>query len=161
MRKVYGTSIASRGQSINWSSFFRHAAPPSGSFRFRLLQRLRKSRITRERWQLDEKHLQNADSKPGSAYRMVKLFPPRGATYLRFPLAVRLNDNENRDILENGGSWLRNVYRLPIGNQGRPLEWSRCFYYASPPSGYFRFRSVLETTIISNNSRSVAAGREM
>jgi hypothetical protein len=88
MRKVFRTPVATQGRSIKWSSHSRHATPPCGSFRFRSLQRLRKSRITRERWQLDEKHLQNTDSKPGSAYRMVKLFPPRGATFWQFPLPV-------------------------------------------------------------------------
>jgi hypothetical protein len=133
----------------------RHLAIISASSPF---QRLRKLRITRERWQLDEKGLQNTNSKPGSVYQMVKLLPPRGATYWRFPLPVRFNDYENRDILENGGSWMRNVYRLPIGNQGRPLEWSGYFYYASPPSGYFRFRSVSTNTKNANNSRRVEAG---
>jgi hypothetical protein len=53
--------------------------PPRGAT-YGPFQRLRKSRITRERWKLDEKGLQNANSKSGSPYRMVKLFPPRGAT---------------------------------------------------------------------------------
>jgi hypothetical protein len=76
-RNVYRTAIGNQGWAIEWSSYFRHAAPPSGSFRFRSVQ---KSWITRERWQLDEKCLQNTNSKPGSVYRMVKLLPPRGAT---------------------------------------------------------------------------------
>jgi hypothetical protein len=62
---------------MEWSSYFRHAAQPSGSFRFRSV---RKSWITRERWQLDEKCLQNTNSKPGSVYRMVKLLLLRVAT---------------------------------------------------------------------------------
>jgi hypothetical protein len=41
---------------------------------------LQKLWITRERWQLDEKHMQNTDSKSGSAYRMVKLLQLGGTT---------------------------------------------------------------------------------
>jgi hypothetical protein len=73
------TPIANRGQPIEWSSYFRHEAPPRGGFRFRSLLRLRKSRITRERWQLDEKYLLNTNNKPGSAYRIVNLLQLGGA----------------------------------------------------------------------------------
>jgi hypothetical protein len=76
-KNVYRTPIANRGRSIEWSSYFRQAAPPSGSFRFRSVK---KSWITQERWQLGEKCLQNTNSKPGSVYRMVKLFLLRVAT---------------------------------------------------------------------------------
>jgi hypothetical protein len=41
---------------------------------------LQKSWNTRERWQLDEKCLQNTNSKSGSIYRMVKLLLLRVAT---------------------------------------------------------------------------------
>jgi hypothetical protein len=88
-RNVYRTPIANRGRSIEWSSHFYYASPPSvtvsasGPF-----QRLRKLRITQDRCMLDEKCLQNTNSQSGSAYRMVKLFPPRGATYWQFPLPV-------------------------------------------------------------------------
>jgi hypothetical protein len=68
---------------------------------------------------------------------------------------------KNRELLENGGSWTKNVYRTPIANRGRPIEWSSYFCYASPPSGGFRFRSASTTTKIANYSRTVATGREM
>jgi hypothetical protein len=68
---------------------------------------------------------------------------------------------KNRGLLENGGSWTKNVYRTPIANRGRSIEWSSYFCYASPPSGGFRFRSISTTTKIANYSRTVAAGREM
>jgi hypothetical protein len=86
MRKVYRTPIANRGRPIEWWSYFRHASPPSGSFRF---WSVHKSWITRERWQLDEKCLQNTNSKSGSAYQMVKLLQLGGATCFWFPLWVR------------------------------------------------------------------------
>jgi hypothetical protein len=35
------------------------------------------------------------------------------------------------------------------------MEWSRYFCYASPPAGGFRFRSVITTTKIANNSETV------
>jgi hypothetical protein len=54
---------------------------------------------------------------------MVKLFLLRVATYRQFPLPVRFNDYENRELVENGGSWTRNVCRTPIANQGQPIEW--------------------------------------
>jgi hypothetical protein len=56
---------------------------------------------------------------------------------------------------------MRKFYRTPIANRGRPFEWSSYFRFAAPPSGGFRFRSVLATEKIANNSRTVAAGREM
>jgi hypothetical protein len=68
---------------------------------------------------------------------------------------------KNRGLLENGGSWTKNVYRTPITNRGRSIEWSSYFCYASPPSGGFRFPSVLTTTKIANYSRTVEARREM
>jgi hypothetical protein len=77
---VYRTPISYRVRSIEWSSYFCYASPPSGGFASGPLQRLRKSRITRERWKLDEKCLQKTNSKSGSAYRMVKLLPLCGAT---------------------------------------------------------------------------------
>jgi hypothetical protein len=92
---------------------------------------------------------------------MVKLLPPRVATYRQFPLPVRFNDYENRELLENGGSWTRNVYRTPIANRGRAIEWSSYFRHAAPPTGGFRFRSVKATTKIANNSKTVAAGRKI
>jgi carboxylesterase type B len=69
--------IANQGRPIEWSSYFCYASPPSGGFRFRSVQ---KPRIPRERWQLDEKCLQNTNSKLGSTYRMVKLLQLGGAT---------------------------------------------------------------------------------
>jgi hypothetical protein len=89
MRNFYRTLIANQGRPIEWSRCFRHAAPPSGSFRFRSVQ---KSWTTRERWQLEENSLQNTNSKPGSVYRMVKLLLLRVATYRRLPLPVRFSD---------------------------------------------------------------------
>jgi hypothetical protein len=77
MRNVCRPPIANQGWAIEWSSYFRHAAPPSGSSRFRSVK---KSWISRERWQLDEKCLQNTNSKSGSAYRMVKILQVGGAT---------------------------------------------------------------------------------
>jgi hypothetical protein len=79
-RNVYRTPIAnqvglSNGQVT--SATRRHLAAVSASG---LLQKLRKSRITRERWQLDEKCLKNTNSKSGLAYRMVKLLQLGGAT---------------------------------------------------------------------------------
>jgi hypothetical protein len=55
----------------------------------------------------------------------------------------------------------RNVYRTPIANRGRPIEWSSYFRYAAPPSGDFRFRSVFTTSKSANNSRTARAGRIM
>jgi hypothetical protein len=115
MRNVYRTPIANQVWAIEWSGYFRYAAPPSGSFRFRSVQ---KSWITRERWQLDEKCLQNTISKPGSVCRIFKILLLRVATQRRFPLPVRFNDYENRELLENGGSWTKNVYRTPIAKPG-------------------------------------------
>jgi hypothetical protein len=69
------------------------------------------------------------------------------ATYRQCPLPVRFNDYENRELLENGSSWTRNVCRTPIANQGRPTEWLRYFHHASPLSGSFRFRSVQKSWI--------------
>jgi hypothetical protein len=65
---------------------------------------------------------------------------------------------KNRGLLENGGSWTKNVYRTPIANQGRSIEWSSYFRHVAPPSGGFRFRSVIPITKIGNNSKAVAAG---
>jgi hypothetical protein len=145
-RNVYRTPIANQDRPIEWSSYFHHATPPTGSFRFRSVQ---KSRITRERWQLDEKCLQNTNSKSGSVYRMVKLLLLSVATYRQCPLPVRFNDCENRELLENGGCWMRNVYRTPIANQGRQIEWSSYFHHAAPPtavsaSGLYKNRGLLE-----------------
>jgi hypothetical protein len=78
---------------------------------------------------------------------MVKLFLLRVATYRQFPLPVRFNDYENRDLLEDGGSWMTNVYRTPIANQGWAIEWSSYFRHAAPPSGTFRLRSVQKSWI--------------
>jgi hypothetical protein len=78
---------------------------------------------------------------------MVKLLPLCGATLRRFPLPVGYNDYENRELLENGGNWMKNVHRLRIANRGRPFEWSSYFRYAAPPSGGFRFRSVQKSWI--------------
>jgi hypothetical protein len=78
---------------------------------------------------------------------MVKLLLLRVATYRQFPLPVRFIDYENRELLEIGGSWMRNVYRTPIANQGWAIEWSSYFLYAAPPSGSFRFRSVQKSWI--------------
>jgi hypothetical protein len=62
------------------------------------LSRLSEALLTRERWQLDEKCLQNTNSKPGSAYRMLKLLPLGGATYhdsrFRFVFATRKSAND-------------------------------------------------------------------
>jgi hypothetical protein len=81
---------------------------------------------------------------------MVKLLLLRVATYRQFPLPVRFNDYENREVLENGGGWTKNVYRTPIANRGRSIEWSSYFYYASPPSGGFRFRSYKNRGLLEN-----------
>jgi hypothetical protein len=54
---------------------------------------------------------------------MVELLLLRVATERRFPLPVRFNNYENRELLENGGSWTRNVYRTPTANQGWPIDW--------------------------------------
>jgi hypothetical protein len=40
------------------------------------------------------------------------------------------------------------------------MEWSRYFCYASPAAGSFRFRSVITTTKIPNNSEHGGAGRK-
>jgi hypothetical protein len=116
-------------------------SPPSGSLRLRSVQ---KAWITWERWQLDEKCLQNTNSKPGSVYRMVKLLPPRGATLVAVSASGLY---KKRGLLENGGSWTRNVYRIPIANRGRSIEWSSYFRHAAPPCGSFRFRSVQKAWI--------------
>jgi hypothetical protein len=57
---------------------------------------------------------------------------------------------KNRGLLENGGSWTRNVCRTPIANQGRPIEWSSYFRQAAPPSGSFRFRSYKNRGLLEN-----------
>jgi hypothetical protein len=57
---------------------------------------------------------------------------------------------KNRGLLENGGSWTKNVYRTPIANRGRPIERSSYFRHAAPPSGSFRFRSVQNRGILEN-----------
>jgi hypothetical protein len=67
----------------------------------------------------------------------------------------------SRGLLENGGSWTKNVCRTPIANRGRSIEWSSYFRYASPFSCGFRFRSVSTTTKIANYSRKKATGRQM
>jgi hypothetical protein len=59
----------------------RHLAVISASG---LFSRLRKALITREWWQLDENCLQNTNSKPDSAYRVVKLLLQCSATLRRF-----------------------------------------------------------------------------
>jgi hypothetical protein len=79
-RNVCRTPIANRGRSIECSSYFLLRVASSGGFRFRSVLTTSKIGITRNRWQLDGKCLQNTNSKPGSAYRMVKLLPPGGAT---------------------------------------------------------------------------------
>jgi hypothetical protein len=57
---------------------------------------------------------------------------------------------KNRGLLENGGRSTKNVYRTPIANRGRSIEWSRYFYYASPPGGGFRFRSYKNRGLLEN-----------
>jgi hypothetical protein len=65
---------------------------------------------------------------------MVKSFLLRVATYRQFPLPVRFNDYENRELVENGGSWTRNVCTTHIANQGQPIEWSNYFSSVAPPA---------------------------
>jgi hypothetical protein len=67
---------------------------------------------------------------------------PSGGFYFRF--------YKNRGLLENGGSWTRNVYRPLIANRGRSIEWSSYVCYASPPSGGFYFRSYKNRGLLEN-----------
>jgi hypothetical protein len=78
---------------------------------------------------------------------MFMLLLLRVAIQRRFPLPARFKDYENRKLLENGGNWMRNVYRTPIANQDRTIEWSSYFRHASTPCGSFRFRSVEKSWI--------------
>jgi hypothetical protein len=44
-RKLYRIPIANRGRPYGWSSYFRHAEPPRGGFRFRSVVKTSKSAI--------------------------------------------------------------------------------------------------------------------
>jgi hypothetical protein len=71
--------------------------------------------------------------------------------------------DENRELLENGGSWTRNVCRTPIANQGRSIEWSSYLRHAAllaPRSVLWRFPLPV-CTKVANNSRMLATGQEM
>jgi hypothetical protein len=81
-KNVCRPTIANQGWAIEWSSYFRHAAPPSGSFRFRSVQ---KSWITRERWQLDEKCLQITNSKRGRCIEWSSYFRHAAPPAADFP----------------------------------------------------------------------------
>jgi hypothetical protein len=103
--------------------------------------------------------VQTTNSKPGLVYQMRRA---TSATRRHLVAVSTSGLYKNRELLENGGSWTRNVYRTPMANRGRPIEWSSYFRYAAPPSGGFRFRSHYQRLRKSrDNSRTVAAGREM
>jgi hypothetical protein len=75
IRNVCRTPIANRRWPVKSSGYFRFSAsqpqlPPPGPF-----SRFQKVQITRKRYELDDKCLQNTIKMPRSAYRMVKLLP--------------------------------------------------------------------------------------
>jgi hypothetical protein len=140
---VYRTLIANRGRSIEWSSYFCYASPPSGGFYFRSYR--------------NRGLLENGGSWTRNVYRTLianrgrsiewssyfcYASPPSGGFYFRF--------YKNRGLLENGGSWTKNDYRTLIANRGRSIECSSYFCYASPPSGGFYFRFYKNRGLLEN-----------
>jgi hypothetical protein len=113
--------MANRGRSIEWSSYFCYARHLAPPI-------VDYSAVV---------------YRTLPVYRMVKLLLLRVATYY-------FRSYKNRGLLENGGSWTRNVYRTLIANRGRSIEWSSYFCYASPPSGGFYFRSYKNRGLLEN-----------
>jgi hypothetical protein len=157
-RKFYRTPIANRGRPFEWSSSFRHAAPPSGGFRFRSVLTTTKiannSRTVAAGREMYTEH--QYQTRVGLSNGQVT-----SATRPHLVAVSASGLYKNRGLLENGSSLTKNVYRTPIANRGRPIEWRSYFRYASPPSGGFHFRSAITTTKIAKYSKTVAAGRKI
>jgi hypothetical protein len=153
--KLYRTPIANRGRPFEWSSYFRFAATPSGGFRFRSVLTTTKiannSRSVAAGREMYTEH--QYQTRVGLSNGQVT-----SATRRHLAAVSASGLYKNRGLLENGGNWTKNVYRTPIANRGRSIEWSSYFCYASTPSGGFRFRSVSTTKKIANYSRMVEAG---
>jgi hypothetical protein len=87
-KNVCRTPIANRGRSIEWSSYFCYASPPSGGFRFRSFFGTTKIGNNLRSVAAGREMSKNTNSKPGSVYRMLKILLLRVATWTRFPLPV-------------------------------------------------------------------------
>jgi hypothetical protein len=116
MKNIYRPPIANQGWAIDWSSYFRFAAPPSGSFRFRSVQ---KSWITRERWQPDEKRQQITNSKLGSVYQIVKLLlrhasPPSGGFHFRSVFTTSKIANSSSTVAAGREMYTEHQYQTGV-----------------------------------------------
>jgi hypothetical protein len=126
---------------------FRFAAPPSGGFRFWSVLTTTKiannSKTVAAGRKMSADHQQQ--TRVGQSNGQVT-----SARRRHLVAASASGLYKNRGLLENGGSWTKNVCRIPIANRGRSVEWSSYFYYASPPSGGFRFRSYKNRGLLEN-----------